>query len=105
LSAKLDFVSAMQLRLTALEFDGIRCFPANIGLELDQIGDAGNPEPARRQWQSCDTPRALPAARARLVRGKMHNLSLGREPVLRPHAFQMNQRGLTEAINRVLKCG
>jgi hypothetical protein len=105
LGAKLHLIGAVLLRLAALEFDGVGGLAAVATAELHQVGDAHEIEPSTGERQCGDAAYAALFARSSLVRPLMQHVPLGGETVLGPHAFEVNERCLAQAINGVLERG
>ena len=105
LRAELRLVGAMRLGLAALEFDGIGRLDVARAMELDDVGDAGEAEPARGERHGGDAADAARIAGAGLVRPRMQHTPLGGEAVLLPHPLDMDERRLPQAIDGVLDGG
>ena len=103
LRAKLHLVGAVQLGLAALVFDGKGGLSVRTGNELDQIGSAGQVQPPTGQRQGQNPPHPARLAGSALVSHRVQHVALGGKAVLGPEPFQMDQRGLPQAINRMLQ--
>jgi hypothetical protein len=93
----------MQLRFPPFEFDRIGCFAIRPGVKLDEIRDTGEIKSLTDQRQRGDTADSLDPALAWLMDGIVQNPPFRREAIFFPQTFDVNQRGLTQAIDRVLK--
>ena len=71
--------------------------------ELDEIGDASQIEAPARQRQRHHPADGATFAIGGVMRNIVQDPSLGREAVLLPLPLDMDQGGLTQAINRVLQ--
>jgi hypothetical protein len=93
----------VQFRLAALVFDGKGLLAATgPGLELDEIGNAGQVQPCRSEWHRMHPPHTAPLAAANLVGHRMQDLALGSEPVFVPKPFKVDERRLAQAIHCML---
>ena len=103
--AELHLVGAMRLGLAALVFDGVGRLDAVRPMEFDDVGDARDPEPARRERESGNAPDAARISAAGFVGRGMEHPALGGEAVLVPHPLDMDERRLPQAVDRVLERG
>ena len=95
----------MELGAPRLIFNRKRRLAVGAFAELDEIGDAGEAETPARQRHGVD-PATLLAVRAPCSSTRvMHDAAFGGETIFLPQPLDMDQRGLTQTIDRVLKGG
>ena len=101
----MHFIGTVQLGLAALVLHRIGRFPSPIGAKLDEIGDASQIEAPARQRQCHHPADGATFPIGGVMRNIMQDPSLGREAVLLPLPLDMDQCGLTQAIDRMLERG
>lgn len=96
-------VANLPRRRGTLDLDRIKRFTVLAGVEINEIGDAGNAKGFTAQLQGGHAPHAAGLAPARLAGGNVKDAALGCKTVFFPKPFEMNQRSLTQAVDGVLQ--